>query len=199
MRATRAWRAAGGAAVLLAACVSNPAPSGWLPPADVAAREAYGGWIVADTAKDDQRGSFAGGSTAPVPVAGELIAVDPDSVFVMSGRGLVGLRKLQVRRATLFSYDSQWGQLAAWGVVGTLSTISNGLLLLLTAPLWVIVSTSAASSRSHAPMVELADSGDRWEKLRLYARFPQGLPSGMDRSVLRPAPDRAAAGTVEKP
>jgi hypothetical protein len=193
MRATRVCRAAWGAAVLLAACVSNPAPNGWLPPAGVATRDAYGGWIVADTAKDDRRGRDAGGSPARVPVAGELIAVDPDTVFVMSGEWLVGLPKGQVRRATLFAYDPQWGQLAAWGVVGTLSTISNGLGLILTAPLWIITSTSAASSRSRAPRVELADRGDRWEKLRLYARFPQGMPPGLDRRSVRPAPGQARA------
>jgi hypothetical protein len=41
-------------------------------------------------------------------------------------------------------------------------------------------------------MVELGEKGDRWEKLRLYARFPQGMPPGLDRGALRPAPRTGA-------
>lgn len=174
--------------MLLAACVSNPAPRGWLPPAEIAAREAYGGWIVVDTARDARRGGYAAGeSSASAGVAGELIAVDPDTVFVMSQTVLVALPKGVVRDATLFAYDAQWGSLAGWAVLGTLSTISNGVVLVLTAPLWIIVSTSAVASRSRAPMVELAEQGDRWEKLRLYARFPQGMPPGLDRRSVLPS------------
>jgi len=195
MRGPSVRRAAGGAAVLLAACVSNPAPSGWLPPAEIAAREAYGGWIVVDTTKDSRTGWHGVGSEAQAEIAGELIAVDPDTVFVMSGRGLVAMPASLVRRATLFSYDAHWGQLATWGFVGTLSTLSNGAFLILTAPLWIIASTSAAASRSRAPMVELAERGDRWAELRRYARFPQGMPPRLDRGALRPAPGRASART----
>jgi len=189
MRAHSAPRTGVCAAVLLAACVSNPAPSGWLPPAQEVAREAYGGWILVDTAREARRGWYAAGdSGSGTDVEGELIAVDPDTVFVMSRTGLVAVPKAAVRRATLVAYDAQWGGLAGWAVLGTLSTVSNGGFLILTAPLWIIVSTSATASRSRAPMVELGEKGDRWEKLRLYARFPQGMPPGLDRGALRPAP-----------
>jgi len=184
MRARDARRAAGGAAVLLAACVSNPAPSGWLPPAQVAAREAFGGWIVVDTTRGAGRGSYAGGGAAAVE--GELIAVDADTAFVMSGTTLVALPKAAVRDASLFAYDAEWGSLALWSVLGTVSTISNGGYLLLTAPLWIIAGTSATASRSRAPRVELAQQG--WAQLRLYARFPQGMPPGLDRKSLLPSP-----------
>lgn len=195
MRGPSVRHAAGGAAVLLAACVSNPAPSGWLPPAEIVAREAYGGWIVADTARDPQRGWYATGASSSAGVEGELIAVDPDTVFVMSRTVLVALPKEAVRDATLFAYDAQVGSLAGWAVLGTLSTVSNGVGLVLTAPLWIIVSSGAMASRSRAPMVELAEQGDRWAGLRLYARFPQGMLPGLDRGALRPAPARASART----
>jgi hypothetical protein len=194
MRGRNVRRAAGGAALLLAACVANPAPSGWLPPAEVAAREAYGGWIVAETAPDALKGVYvtgtAGGWTG---VEGELIAVDPDTVFVLREAALVALPKTAVRNAQLFAYDAQWGGLAWWGVIGTLSTISNGGFLLLTAPLWIITSTATTASRSRAPRVELAEQGDRWAVMRLYARFPPGLPPGLDRQSLRPSSRQSGA------
>jgi len=177
---------AGLAVVLAVACVSNPAPRGWLPPAHIAAREAYGGWIVVDLTQPDPRGPLGPGLTA-AEVAGELIAVDSDTVFVMPPKGLVGIPKTRVRSATLFAYDAEWGRLAAWGVIGTLFTASNGLIAIFTAPMMIITSTAATASRSRAPRVELADTRDRWWKLRLYARFPQGMPPGIDRAGLQPA------------
>jgi hypothetical protein len=184
MHAARLGPAAG-AIALLAACVSNPAPSGWLPPAEVAATDAFGGWITVDTAAQAQRGWFAGSATRRTEIAGELIAVHADSVFLLADSTLVSLPRAQVRRATLFAYDAQWGGLATWGFLGTLSAISNGLYFLLTGPTWIITSSIAAGSRSRAPMVSLSDQGG-WERLRLYARFPQGLPEGLDRASLRP-------------
>jgi len=191
MRATRVGRAAG-ALALLAACVSNPAPSGWLPPADVAATEANGGWITVDTAAQAQSGWLAAGSSPRTEIAGELIAVHADSVFVLAGSSLVSLPRAQVRRATLFAYESRWGELAMWGFFGTLSTASNGWYLGLTAPTWIITTAIAAGSRSRAPRVSLTDPRG-WEGLRLYARFPQGLPAGLDRASLRPPPGHASA------
>jgi hypothetical protein len=182
---------AGLAAVLAAACVSNPAPRGWLPPAQITAREAYGGWIVVDTAQPDRRSSPGSGLPA-ADVAGELIAVDSDTVFVMPLRAVVGIPKARVRSATLFAYDAEWGRLVAWDVLGTLFTVSNGGFALLTFPMMLITSTAATASRSRAPRVELADSPDRWAQLRLYARFPQGMPPGIDRAGLQPAPRLAS-------
>ena len=191
MRASRVGLAVATFA-LLAACASNPAPSGWLPPAGIAATEANGGWITVDTAAQDQRGWFAASSASSRTVAGELIAVHTDSVFVLADSTLVSLPRAQVRRATLFAYESGWGALAAWGFIGTLSTASNGWYAVLTAPTWIITSSIAAGIRSRAPMVSLTDQGG-WDGLRMYARFPQGLPGGLDRASLRPPPKRAAA------
>ena len=176
MRVTRVGPVAGMVA-LFAGCASNPAPSGWLPPAEVAAVEAFGGWITVDTA--------AGRAASAAEIAGELIAVHPDSVFVLSGNTLVAVPRARVASATLFAYDAQWGKLSTWGAVGTLLAVSNGWFFVLTGPTWIITSTIAAGSRSRAPMVSLGDQGG-WDGLRLYARFPQGLPAGLDRGSLRP-------------
>ncbi len=191
MRATRVGGVVG-AIALFAACVSNPAPSGWLPPAEDVATEAFGGWITVDTAAQAQRGGYAAASAAPgAEIAGELIAVHADSVFVLSESTLVAVPRARVRGATLFAYDAHWGEVATWGFLGTLSAISNGWYFLLTGPTWIITSAIAAGSRSRAPMVSLADPGG-WERLRMYARFPQGLPAGLDRPSLRPRPRRAS-------
>ena len=185
MRATRLAWAGGSAIVFLAACVSNPAPDGWLPPADVTATEAWGGWIVVDTA--------TGARSDPQELSGELIAVDRDSVFVMSDSTLVAVRRSRARQGTLFAYDAKWNRLAGWGVAGTFGALSNGWFFGLTGPIWIISSTVASANQSKAPRVEASDSSG-WDGMRLYARFPQGLPPGLDRRALRPV-DRSRAVT----
>jgi len=187
MRATRAGRGFA-ALVLLAGCATNPAPNAYAPPADVAAREAYGGWIEVDTTTGRHHGDAG-------TMSGELIAVAPDSVFVLSGGALVALRRVRSLSGTLWAYDANWGVLALWGTVGAIGSISNGYYAGLTLPLWIVASGFAAGSQSRAPRVEAADSA-AWEDLRLYARFPQGLPGGLDRASLRPAGDTKAPASV---
>lgn len=184
MRATRV----GGfvlAIALCAACASIPAPSGWLPTAKGAATDAFGGWITVTTAAQT-----AQNSASPRAVTeGELIAVHPDSLFVLTEGALVAVPRARVQKATLFAYDPHWGALGAWGVLGTLFAISNGWYFALTGPTWVITTAIAAGSRSRASSVSLDDSAG-WERLRAYARFPQGLPAGLDRATLLPRPRR---------
>jgi hypothetical protein len=70
---------------------------------------------------------------------------------------------------TLTAYDSQYGALRLWTILGTVSTVSHGFVLVLTAPIWAIAGSTATASASKAPRVESTDPA----LLRVYARFPQ--------------------------
>lgn len=159
-----------------AACAGNPAPSGWLAPAREAREDPYGAWVVL--------------SREPAPqVAGELLAVERDSIYVLTPAGeVVAVSPFGVRRATVAFYDAQWGGLAAWTILGALSTASNGYFLVLTFPLWTVGGSLITGGQSRAPLRTLR-RGDAWEAVRRYARFPQGLPPGLPRR-LPPKPPR---------
>ena len=171
-------RVAGLATLLCtAACFHTTAPSGWLPRAPDVARDAYGGWIDLSLA--------AGGR-----VLGELIAAHDDTVFVLSGGSLAAVANRDVVDGTLTAYDQPWGEIALWGGLGALATLSHGWWLIFTMPTWAISGTVAAASASRAPRgmaVDRAMSVRRLDPtaLRPYARFPQGLPAGLDRRSLR--------------
>jgi len=165
------------AVVLLgpASCYRSPAPRGWLPDPDGASRDAYGSWI-----RVEDRSADPG-----LVVQGELIAVDRDTIHVLGFTPrLVSLPRSSVCCVTLTAFHMNYGPLAAWGGAGTLSTVSHGFGLILTAPLWAIISTAAAASASYAPRVQSTDP----EVLRRFARFPQGIPPTLDRPALRPKP-----------
>jgi hypothetical protein len=152
------------------ACAQNPAPVGWLAPAMAAQNDPYGAWIVVTT-------SDGGGAS------GEFLAVERDSVFVLSLDSTVrAVPRATVRHAQIAFYQSQWSQLVLWTALGSLSTISNGLLLVFTFPTWVIGGTIAGASESRAPLREVTRPED-WDTVRMYARFPAGLPENLPRRI----------------
>jgi hypothetical protein len=49
--------------------------------------------------------------------------------------------------------------------------------------MWMIGGTAASIYRTHEPRVVVPEHP--WADLRAFARFPAGLPPGLDRSSLR--------------
>lgn len=162
-------------AVLLVAggCFHTTAPPGWLPTPEEVPRDAFGAWARVE--RND---------TARTRVEGELIAVDADSIHVLRGGSLVSLGMAGVRSVTLTTFDQNSSQATTWMLVGTLSAGTHGLLAILTVPAWLIVGGFSLSAIRAAPAV-------RWSKgsvdrMRPFARFPQGIPAAVDRATLRP-------------
>ena len=170
----------------LAGCAGNNAPAGFLASPDETARTAWGGWISLEFASTPE-------PTDPRPAArvsrleGELIAVGEDSVYVLAAGGVTAVSVASVRRATLTAYDSKAGELGAWTLVGTLSTLSHGVGLIISAPLWLATGITATSEQSHKGRVSGTERRS-WEDMRPFARFPQGLPPALDHAALRPRP-----------
>ncbi len=136
----------------------------------------YGGWIDL---------SYRG-PNGLTRVMGELIAVTGDTVWIKDASGGTVFPTSEVADGRLTWYDSKAGQVGAIAAVGVLSTVSNGLLLVFTAPLWIIVGSTAAAVQSRIPMEEAPPV--RWSELSAFARFPQGMPSGVELSELSSKP-----------
>ena len=161
-----------GTAVACASCARNSATEGWLPKPAEAQTGAYGGWIeLRYNQATEQRAD------------GELIAVSADSVWLLSQDQALVIPTTAVKKGKLTAYAAQTGALTAWAVLGTLSTISNGVVLILTAPMWIIVGPLAVASESRAP--ERKSPSLNWVELAPFARFPQGVPEGIDLSTLK--------------
>jgi hypothetical protein len=161
-----------GTAVACAGCARNSAPEGWLPKPAEAQAGAYGGWIeLSYDQATEQRAD------------GELIAVSADSVWVLSQDQALVIPTTAVKAGKLTAYAAQKGSLTLWTVVGTLSTISNGGFLLFTAPMWIIGGSLAVGGESRAP--ERKSPSLAWGELAPFARFPQGMPEGIDLSTLK--------------
>jgi len=165
------------------------------------------GCATADLGRSTLRGSDATGfRVADVPVRGfdvvlttvagsvegELLAVDDTALWVRTVEGRpVPIARDAVTRVRVQVEDTSGGALAGWTTTGTLLTASHGLLLAITAPLWLLVGipTSVLEAASGRADVEPRD----FDRLSEYARFPQGPPPALTGEA--PSSEPAAAGS----
>jgi len=166
----------------LTACVTSPAPKGWLPLAAKAQAQANGGWISLTCKKTESCGR----------IDGELIAVGDERMWVLTASGLVDVSRESVANATLATYATGAGQIAGWSALGALSTLSHGAFLIFSAPVWILGGFAATNSETRAGLVRYPQKP--LASFRPYARFPQGLPEGLDPAALGPLAVTSAAG-----
>lgn len=113
---------------------------------------------------------------------GELLAVSPDTLYVSGNKyisgeqGVFAIENVSVRKIEVELYPSGSGKVVLWTVLGTLSTASHGIGLILSAPVWIIVGTICSATLSASNDREFSQFEFEWEELRQYARYPQGLP-----------------------
>jgi len=160
-------------AAIMIACAGASAPRGWLSPAIETQRDAFGAWIQITFLQAANREN----------IDGELIAVEGDIVYILAANTLKSAQVAQIKQARLTTYDSRSSLLALWTLGGVLSTLSHGIGLVISAPVWIICGTMMTSFESYAPRVTYPPKA--WEELRKFARFPQGLPPDLDRHPLK--------------
>lgn len=156
----------------LAGCTTNPDPRS--PSLTMMEREGFGGYIVVHT--------------PTALIQGELISVEPGVVRVrsLSTRVLSAIPLAEVTKAQLYTYKAE-GFYGAWSVVGALTTFSHGFFVVFSAPTWLISGGIAAAVETSHVKLEWPD--DSWRDIAAWARFPQGMPPGLDpRALEEPLP-----------
>ncbi len=154
-------------------CSTVKAPSGTVPVRNALATDAFGGWIELSliTPKDS--------------ISGEFIATCNDSLYIMD-RGEVKIYPISnIRLARLVIFKNMSGAFGAWTFFGSLFTISNGGFLIFTLPATLIM--GIATTIGEAKRLNFLDyPSNSFENLSKYARFPQGIPEGLNIADLRP-------------
>jgi hypothetical protein len=160
------------AVILLGGCASFHSPEGWLPKLQEIPSQAYGCWTEVDHAGDGQT----------ITTSGELIAASSYRLFILNQSGVseIGISSIKRMRLEIFKNPNMLG---AWALLGTLSTLSHGYGMVASAPIWIIAGTAAAVAESNSGLIEF--KGCPFENIRKYARFPQGLPEGIDLGSLK--------------
>ncbi len=171
MKRSRLPQAAGLLALLAASCAT---PVSYLPEHEMVGQETHGALVEIEI---NDGGRYAG----------ELIAVEDTALVIREeteGRihcfrvGLAGIKSFTLRYANGVNYG---------GLVPlyTLATVSHGLWLIFSAPINFLATTIIAVNASSA--YELNSRRDRlsFEELKMFARFPQGLPRGITLEMVK--------------
>jgi len=159
--------------LLVVSCATTHAPRGWLASPSDMQTDAYGGWLELE---------YDSTSQAKTQLAGELIAISADSIFI-ANETFHAIAVSSVKSARLVAYKSNAEWMGGLVFLGMLSTISHGGFLILTAPMWIIGGSSASGVRSFEPIVDYPKQ--EWSRFVPFARYPQGLPAGIDRNQIK--------------
>ena len=178
MRVADVWLVLMATSVLaLPGCAGNPVPRELPVSAAEAQRAVRGGWVTVEAKQT------SGGHRRMLVAEGELIAVDESTIHVLTANGLQSVRVEPGLRVRVVRYRSSSRSLAWWAVAGGLSTLSHGWYLVMTAPMWAVGGVIAATVEGRAAIAHDVAGA------RSFARFPQGLPPGLDPRALGTLPD----------
>ena len=172
MSARRASFIAAAAALVLGGCAGAPGPRGFLSTAPEAVHMARGGWV-----KVDRRSSDATFGSQLV-VEGELLAAGADTLHVLTGAGPLTVVRAPRDRVTLVGLHNRAGERALASLGLSILSLSNGWYSVITMPLNWLVGIVESQTQARVGVLEIRDGP--WDACRTYARFPQGMPPGLD-------------------
>ena len=117
--------------------------------------------------------------------SGEFIAVDENVVYLLYN-SVYQIPRHKIYSSVLELDSKSSTGYGLWTAGGTVSTFSNGYFLVITAPLWLLVGIPSTVGESSRDRYEIEYPKDvYWEKVKKYARFPQGV-SDIDLTSLKP-------------
>ncbi|MEO6902695.1 MAG: hypothetical protein ABI315_06025 [Bacteroidia bacterium] len=109
---------------------------------------------------------------------GELIAIDSNKMVILSA-STHKCATIQIKDVKRFNLRYAKPKHYGWTIpLYTLATIAHGFLLIYTAPINLIVTTAVTISGENA--FQYNKRNMTYEKLKMFARFPQGIPPNID-------------------
>jgi hypothetical protein len=149
-------------AVLLLGCASNPAPYGTLLAPEAVQDTAFGGYILV-TRRDGRQ------------TRGELLAAAEGAVHVLVDKRVERIPIGEIASMRLAVYETAEGYFSLWGIGGTLSTLTHGFALIISAPIWIVGSSITTAVESRRALVDYP--GNPLPAFARFARYPQGMPA----------------------
>ena len=119
---------------------------------------------------------------------GELIAVGNDSAYILtyppSAIVAIGKKELNTMIVAFSLTSDAPGKYGGWTALLCLSTLAHGYFLIFTLPINLIVGANIAVSAAQSTFAVLYPDGVSWDDLKKFSRFPQGIPEGVNPSLL---------------
>jgi len=155
--------------LVLTACMQTPGPGGWVPTIEKAKYEVYGAWTVVNQRESRNEG--------------ELIAAENSMIYLLTSEGLIQIPVSEITSLTIVPYKEN-KTAALVSILGFVSTLSHGGWLIISAPIWLI--SGILNARTESASGILNRDTININELKKFARFPQGIPAGIDIQSLKP-------------
>ncbi len=117
-------------------------------------------------------------------ISGELIAVQSDTFYILTRKDFVYIPANEIKTATMFLFKDQSGKYILVTCLGLIPNFAGALInklpkfLLLGIPFAVVgISTSAIEASANKYIYPIENQLDQFS---VFARFPQGVPKGVD-------------------
>jgi len=161
--------------IIFLGCTTVKTPYNFLPLAEEKLTDTFGAWIIAEQKTETSKKIF---------IKGELIAVTEDDIIILSfGPVIVPIDTIDA--VTIALYKNNGLLIGSWTLLGALSTLSHGLGLIITAPLWLVTGSITGIIDSGDGIIKVTEDIESFLKqMAIYARFPQGLPPDLDLRAL---------------
>jgi hypothetical protein len=151
----------------LCACIhsraESPAPPAWRVDLAHARTSVHGAWALV---------ALRSGET----VSGELLAVSGDALFLGATPRFFRVRGDCIARVNVAGYENDDAGPLIWGVLLTISTVTHGWFVPLTAPLVSAGMSIGRTLQGQAGHVRPGRDAAGFEGIRPWARYPQGMP-----------------------
>ncbi len=183
--------------VTFSGCASTTAPNGWLPYPEETTYDSRGCWI--DLRFNDGKGvgnsliSMLNNDNGNIRISGELIAIHEDSCFILvyeydQKTTLTSVFNQDIVAAKIGKYDYDDDKVTMHALYGTGSAVTHGWYGILSAPIWIISGILANRKFSNSSIIKYhSRSNDSWTDLRIYSRFPGGVPKSLNRKKINNA------------
>ena len=155
---------------LLTGCAASYAPDDWLPETEDIPKSERGGWItiiVSDTV-DKQQPKL-------IQYSGEFLGIDTESVYILYD-SLYILKRTTIQNSIVELDQKHITGYGIWTCLGVAASFTNGVLMIITAPIWIISGTLSVTGETYRDRYEQEFPGDDyWKNVNKFSRFPQGL------------------------
>lgn len=171
---------------LISGCAIVKTPAGFLPRGKKAESNVYGSWMAAicQTPQD---------SINQVAIGAELIAIQNDSVYLLSPDTLCVVSIHSIEHATIVTHKYDVGIFALWtglaltpNLIGMVATEYAGGFMMIGIPLAVTGLITSLIDAKNSYKIEYPGDVYSVREMNKFARFPQGIPVGLNPKNLLP-------------
>jgi len=163
-------------------CQKRIIPASYMPTPENATMSIKGSWIVLNTHEDSLL-------LAEKSISGELMAIQADTLYLLTDAALIAVNSNMISSAVLYPFKPQTSITPIIALLSSLPSVfgaiakDDGAFLLLGVP--VLITGAVMSAIEGGGNVMKYPARHTLNDLTKFARFPQGLPSGLDPEKLR--------------